>query len=214
MPQLRMEKAVDRLEPLAPRQEVVEIETHAGAGADRAKEKGRALLTQIDRMHRAGDLDFDRWVTAIRLRDLVCKQFEKSSGVSSYGQSIGASDPYTKGDRQAAQVFRNRTDLHRLADLMFAMVGLHDEQGRKLLDSVMGVLLLRSVLETSGHVTLTEIGAKTSTYGGEKQAPAAGGALLQHLLGRGAAHLGFIKLEEFTDFSAKKLAGNAATMIR
>lgn len=192
--------------PLAERRVIAEEDTHVGAGRDKTSEKRTRSLTTAEQMHRNGSLTYDEWQTAGVLRTYYMEEMGGSEGVSSYGQSTGGGNPWNKADRKAASILlRNRTNRRALADMMFAMVGSYDEEGNKIFDKEMAVLLVRAVIETVDTVTLGQIGAARTMYTGEKQKPAAGGAILKEYLRRGAAHLRYVKAQEWRDSTSWKV---------
>ena len=84
--------------------------------------------------------------------------------------------------------------MRELADLLFSMVGLHNENGFLVFHHRRAVLLIRAVVETTNNaVTLTDIGKACTNYEGEKQLLAGGATALKEWLSRGALHLNLVK---------------------
>jgi hypothetical protein len=209
MPKVRMEDV-----KIPPRREIAEEDTHVGAGTDRAKEKRVRAMTLVERMHRAGTLTFSQWQAAGALRNRILLEIGPSQGVSSYGANPGGSNRYTKADRRAVAILKNRSNLSRLADLLFSMCGMHDEEGTKVLDTKLAEKLIEACLSTVNPPTQAELGGAFTAYAGAKQSAAAAGALIAHLLSRAAVHLRYERLPEFTDFSARRLAVDASSDIQ
>ena len=193
----------------------VKVDENIDVGAGKTEGTRPRVLTQAGGMHRANKITSEEWQCAEMLREWIMQQLGHSEGVSSYGLSPGRSDPATKANRrgraltgyevdwragnakateEATEIARrNRTELRRLAELLFAMVGVETAEGDKVFDHRLALMLIRSVTETSNAMTLTEIGGARTAYTGEKQQPAAGGAILKELYQRGALHLGLVK---------------------
>lgn len=194
-------------------------EENLDVGAGKNKGKRPRVLTQADLMHRLGKITQARWEAAEALRKKVMALLPPSEGVSSYGLSPGRADPATKADRKARRLTgyevnwrkgeakldadnnarRNRSELREAAEMLYAMAGVETEDGRKAYDLQLAVFLVRSVLEASPVVMLTEIGEALTAYTGEKQASAAGGAILNMLYHRGAVYLGLEKADDWDD---------------
>ena len=185
------------------------VDENTDVGAGQSKEKQTRVLSLAESMHRLGKITYDEWQAAEALRKKVMRLIPGSEGVSSYGLNPGRADPTTKAARKGRALTgyeinwrtgdaklgerRNRTDLREAADLLFAMVGVCNEEGRKVFDRELATLLICSVTETSNAVTLTEIGAARTLYTGEKQTPAAGAGALKEIYQRGAVYLGLVK---------------------
>jgi hypothetical protein len=190
------------VEPIATptRREIVEeLVEHVGAGRDRTKDPRQRALTRAEKMHREGMLTYEEWQAAGILRNRFLAELGHSEGIASYGEPNTAGNPWEKADRKALAILRNRTSRARLADLMFAICGLHDDEGNKIFDETLAIDIVRSVIETVDIPTLTEIGARHTAYKGERQQPAAGGTTVKAGLRRGAAHLGLTSLPAWND---------------
>ena len=192
------------------RREIAEELTHIGAGTDRTKEKRLRALTTVERMYNAGGLAWEEYAAGGVLRNLFVNELGGSEGVSSYGDGL-ACDPWGKADRRAVSILsRNRSNTMRLAGLLFSMAGLEDEEGNRVYDPELAALVIRACIETTDSVTLTQIGAKRTEYSGQKQQPAAGGAILREALRRGAMHLRYVKAHEWRDATSWRVIDNSA----
>ena len=189
------------------------IEENTDVTAGRNKERQTRVLTLADVLHRQEKITSGQHQAADRLRELIMALLPGSEGVSSYGLSPGRTDPTTKAARRGRALTgyeineltgdvklgerRNRTERREAADLLYAMVGVCTEEGRKKFDLELATLLVRSVIEASRIVTLRVISAARTAYTGPKQLPPAGLAILRELYQRGAIYLG---LEKGTDW--------------
>ena len=199
-------------EPMAipERREVFEETTHVGAGTDRAREPRLRASTTVERAYNSGSLTYEEFCAANVLRNLFLEQFGCSEGIGSYGDVRGSGTPWNKADRKAVAILRQRTSRRELAELLFAMVGLTDERGQKVFDPQLAELLLRAVVETVDAIRLGDIGARRTEYAGEKQRQAAGGAILRECLRRGAAHLSYIRAQQWVDDTSWRVIDNPA----
>lgn len=193
------------------RREVFEEPTHVGAGANRTREPRTRALTTVEKAYNAGSLTWEEYAAAGVLRNRFIAQLGGSEGVAAYGEPRGSGPPWNKADRKAVMVLdRNRKSTQELADLLFSMVGVVDEKGVKVFDPQLAELLLRAVTETVDAVRLGDIGAQRTEYGGEKQRQAAGGAILRECLRRGAAHLSYIRAQQWRDATSWRVIDNPA----
>jgi hypothetical protein len=184
------------------RRTILEVNTHVGAGTDRTKERRKVMLTTAERMYYLGkSLSYDEFAAAGILRNKYLTQLgENSEGVASYGDAGSRTEPWGKGDAKAHAILRrNRTKLRELADLMWSIAGHYNEEGDKVFDKELLTLVVRSVIETTDAVTQEEVARARTNYKGEKQTQAAGGAILKECYRRAAAHLRFIKVQEWRD---------------
>jgi hypothetical protein len=173
------------------------------------REPRTRALTTAEKAYNAGSLTWEEYAAAGVLRNRFIAQLGGSEGIAAYGEPRGSGSPWTKADRKAVAVLaRSRTSTRELAHLLFAMVGVVDEQGVKVFDPQLAELLLRAVTETVDSVRLGDIGAQRTEYGGEKQRQAAGGAILRECLRRGAAHLSYIRAQQWRDATSWRVMDN------
>jgi hypothetical protein len=187
-----------------------------GRGKQDGEPRERAL-TLVEKLYQAGILSYDEWVAGGQLRTMFFLIEAPSEGVSSYGQSTGRADPTRKGDRKAkrltgievaingdihrGQSRTNRADVWKYRDAMFAMCGVANEDGDKVLDAQAAKIMLRSVVDSEYMPTQTEIGRARATYikddGNKpsKQVTAIGAFFVKEHLRRLAMHMGMIKGE-------------------
>ena len=95
-------------------------------------------------MYDTYNIDHGELDAAGEVRNLCLIVRGASEGVSSYGDPRGSGPPWNKADRKAVAVMRNRSDLSRLAQLMYAMCGVEDDEGRKGFDDELFVLMVRA----------------------------------------------------------------------
>jgi hypothetical protein len=187
-------------------------EENMDVGAGKAEGERTRVLTHAEGMHRLGKITWEEWQAAEELRIRVLALLPRSEGVSSYGLSPGRSDPATKAARkglaltglnvnwQTGDVERdkqhNRSARQEAADLIYAMAeGIEPETGGKVFNHKLAEFIIRSVL--GNEIDLTEIGHALTHYKGEKQASAAGGAILKAAFHRGAVCLGLAKADDW-----------------
>lgn len=181
----------------------------AGKLGNQGPTPGRAL-TLIDKLYREGAITPEMWLAGLDIRNMVLKEWPKSDGVSSYGDSKG-SDPAAKSDRVGKRLTgfqigpdgsllvagrrKSRTNERHLEDAIFAVAGLHDNEGNKLWDKQQAELLLRIVTHSETMPTLTAITLELTSYYGakSKQAPPYALGVIVTLLGRAAQHLRYNK---------------------
>lgn len=170
-----------------------------------AGEKIERVLSLVDKLYRDGAIDMEQWTACGTLRNMIMLEMPPSEGVSSYGQSVRASQPATKADRvgrrhtgfevQAdgeiiyAGKRRSRRNEHALEDAIFAAVGVHDRSSTRRVNVTHAEILLRIVCNTEEMPTLTEITKQlTSYYTGAKQMPPFATGVITTWLERLARH--------------------------
>ena len=149
-------------EPDEPRRKVVVEAPRDGRGGH-AEPTARAL-TLAEKLHDAGVLTYDEWQAAGVLRNLHFLLHAPSEGVSSYGLSTGQADPARKGDRKAKRITGievllngevrrgnsrdNKSDVWRYRDALFAMCGVHTEDGERVVDREACLFMLRAICDS------------------------------------------------------------------
>lgn len=152
-------------------------------------EKRERVLSLADKLYRDGAISVEQWLACGTLRNMIMMELPPSEGVSSYGQSVRASQPATKADRRGrlytgfevqpdgelvyAGGRKSRANERRLEDAIFAAVGLHDyNRGRHVIVQHAEVLI-RIVTHTESMPTLTGLTLELTSYYGakSKQAP-------------------------------------------
>src|SRR5262249_4675493 len=136
------------------------------------------------------------------LRDLHHAVHDRpSEGVASYDLH--------RHDGDAAMMASLRTErlLHRFEsggellkrynDAVFAMVGVVDENGYRVIDARYLMVMLRAILDSEAPIRQDEVGQAVSSYkSGNKQVGAAGAEFVKLHLNRLALHFGLIRGEE------------------
>jgi hypothetical protein len=192
------------------------VNENIDVGAGKTQGDRPRVLTLTEAMHRLGKITWEEQQAGDALRQRIMALLPHSEGVSSYGLSPGRGDLTTKAARKgraltgyevnwrtgqanlAAEELRrhNRSQVREAAELLYAMIGVETEAGRRAFDSAeLAMFLVRAV--TGNDLTLTEIGKALTNYTGEKQAAAAGGAIIKRTLHRGAVYLGFVKAADW-----------------
>jgi len=185
--------------------EIIEEQTaHAGVMRQR-------VLSLVDRLHRTRAINFEQFAAGTLLRDLIMQQLPPSQGVSSYGNSIGQSDPATKSDRWGQRLtgFRisydglvswaggrkAQSEQRRLEDALFAAVGTFDDLGAKRVNPRHADILVRVVLVTDEQPTLANITRELTDYYGinSRRVPAFALGVVSTWLGRLALHFRLTK---------------------
>ena len=102
-------------------------------------------LTLVDKLYKDGAIDVHMWAAGRELQTLVLAEWPRSEGVSSYGDQRSPSAD-AKADRAGERFsgFRIRSDgtfevgkrkgrgnARHLEDAVFAVCGLHDNEGAK-----------------------------------------------------------------------------------
>ena len=183
-----------------PERPIAEEETMA-AGVKRGR-----VLSLADKLHRLGALSFEKHGAATILRNQIMAELPPSEGISSYGGNVKASEPSRKADRigrrhtgydvqqdgtiRWAGGKRSMRNLRSLEDAIFAAVGLHDEEGRRVVNIKHAEILMRVVLESENLPTLKDLTQElTSYYGKEaKQGPPYSVGVIDTWLGRLSQH--------------------------
>lgn len=192
--------------PYTPRQNVIDEETMV-AGLKRQR-----VLTLLDKLYKDGDggLTYERYAAGRQLAQQFEAEMPKSEGASSYGANVHASEPSGKADRVGRRLTgyriepdgairyaggkRSMANMRRLEDALFAACGVHDEDGRRIINAEHAELLIRIVTWTERMPNLTEIAKKLSDfYHGQKQLPPFAMGWLFTVLGRLAQHYGMMK---------------------
>jgi hypothetical protein len=192
--------------PYTPPQTVVDEETMA-AGVKRQR-----VLTLLDKLYKdgAGGLTYERYAAGRQLAQQFEAELPKSQGLSSYGANVHATEPSGKADRVGRRLTgyriepdgtiryaggkRSMQNMRRLEDALFAAVGCHDEDGRRVINIQHAELLLRIVTWTERLPNLTQIAKELSDfYHGQKQLPPFAMGWLYTVLGRLAQHYGMMK---------------------
>ncbi|HEY7578675.1 MAG TPA: hypothetical protein VH855_13860, partial [Acetobacteraceae bacterium] len=133
-----------------------------------------------------------------------------SEGVSGYDEPHVSAAPWAKGDRRAEAIIRNGGSNKALAELIFAMAGLENREGKRIFDPELATLVIRACIETTDGVTLAAIGKARTEYNGEKQQQAAGSAVLSEALRRGAMHLRYAGAKEWRDATSWRIVDHIA----
>lgn len=150
-------------------------------------EKLGRVLSLVDKLYRPDKegkraINVDQWLAAGTLRNLIMLEMPPSEGVSSYGQSVKASEPSTKADRKGKMYSgykivqngqylppghpdnkgnkRSRSNEWTLLDALEAAVGPNN---RKDAD-----ILMRVVVQTEAMPTLTQLTLEMTDYYGPK----------------------------------------------
>ena len=146
------------------------------------------VLSLVDKLYRPDKdgkraINVDQWLAAGTLRNMIMLALPPSEGVSSYGQSVRASEPSTKADRrgryytgyrivQNGQVLppghednkkggrHNRSDEWELQDALDAAVGKGNRRDAEI--------LVRVVIQTEAMPTLTQLTLEMTDYYGSK----------------------------------------------
>ncbi len=201
----------------ARREVVVEVPLDGRGG--KLEPRGRAL-TLAEKLYRDGVLTFEEYAAAGTFRNMHFLLRPPSEGVSSYGQGTGGADPTRKGDRKAKRITGievlqggavtrgpsrdNKSDRWRYEDAIFAMVGVHDEDGNRLIDEAAQKIMVRACTDSEYMPTQTEIGRIRAPYIKDegkkpsKQVTAVGASFVQHCLARLAAHLKMAKWKQIS----------------
>ena len=178
----------------AGRREVVIENTSVGAGKDKEDRLRALTLTELvyaGERRRQGDLcrtmTFAMVMAGDRYRELYLDAHGSSVGVSSYGQSPGGSVPWARSGT-SDQRLKNRGALE---DARFAMCGLINEDGQRVLDKELVNLIEPALVETVDVPTQASIGARRTGYSPTgKQVAAAGGTILTEALRRLVLYFG------------------------
>ena len=195
------------------RRKVVEEAPADGRGTP--SEPNERALTLAEKLHLAGILTFDEYSAAGVMRNMHFLLEAPSEGVSSYGQSTGRADPTRKADRKAKRITGievllngevkrgnsrdNKSDVWRYRDALFAMCGVHTEDGERVVDREACVFMLRAICDSERMPTQGEIGRARASYikdeGGTavKKAGAVGAYFVKECLKRLAMHLQMVK---------------------
>jgi hypothetical protein len=177
----------------------------------RAGERRQIVLTLLDKLHRDGAINYEKWVAGNTLRDQIMKEMPPSEGVSSYGSNVKAAEPSRKADRVGRRLTgfevqpdgelrypggrKSRSNERRLEDALHAAIGLYTDEGRKVANVKHAEILMRIVLHSENMPTLTGLTLElTDRYGAKsKQAPPFSLGVIDTWLGRLAQHYGLSK---------------------
>jgi hypothetical protein len=146
----------------------------------------------------------EEWRAACILRDLHHAVHDRpSEGVGNYDLHQHDGDGAMAASRRAERLMVRNTrggDLHRrYNDAVFAMVGLVDERGYRVIPPRHLNLMWRAILDSETSIRQDEVGQAVSNYKPgptNKQVGAAGAMFVKHCLVRLAAHFGLTKGEE------------------
>lgn len=197
----------------------------AGLAGKQGETPGRALCL-LDRLHRDEAITTEMWLAGTQLRQQIMAEMPSSEGVSSYGANIKASEPSRKADRvgrrhtgfevqpdgtiRYAGGRRSRSNLRELEDALFAAVGLHDIEHKRVANLKHVDILMRVCTESENMPTLAALGSEITHwvrirsgkdkgkmepfYGAKsKQTPPFANGHIQVWLGRLAAHYGMVR---------------------
>ena len=169
-------------------------------------EKRERVLSLVDKLYRDGAIGVDMWMACGTLRNMIMMEVPPSEGVSSYGQSVKASEPSTKADRVGrrhtgfeiqpdgellyAGGRKSRRNERALEDALVAACGVYDRDSRRRINMKHADILMRAVCDTEAMPTLTGLTLELTTYYGakSKQAPPFALGMLSGWLGRLVLH--------------------------
>lgn len=157
-------------------------------------EKLQRVLCLADKLYQPNAegkraINVDHWMACGTLRNLIMLEMPPSEGVSSYGQSVKASEPSTKADRVGRRLTgaeiqpdgevlfpggrKHRRNERALEDALFAACGVLDQDQRRRINPKHAKILMRIVCETESMPTLTALTLELTDYYGakSKQAP-------------------------------------------
>jgi hypothetical protein len=181
---------------------VVPVETMASV----ANQGLTRVLSLVEKLHRDGAITYEQYAAAGILRNQLMMEMAPSEGVSSYGSNIKASEPSRKADRVGRRLTgfevdpdgalryaggrRSRANERKLEDAIFAAVGLHNDEGARMVNVQHADILIRVVTHTESMPTLTGITLELTSYYGakSKQTPPYALGAVQVWLGRLALH--------------------------
>lgn len=171
--------------------------------------KRQRAPTLIEFLHHKRAISYEQFAAADLLREQIMKEMPPSQGVSSYGSNVKASEPSRKADRVGRRLSgyeiqpdgeilyggrRSRSNERRLEDAIYAAVGLHTDDGRRVVNISHAELLIRIVTHSENMPTLTEIAKMLGDYySGAKQMPPFAMGWLQTILGRLARHYQLVR---------------------
>lgn len=176
-----------------------------------AGQRRQRALCLVEKLHRDNALSYEEFAAAGILRNQIMMEIPPSEGVSSYGSNVKASDPSRKSDRVGRRLTgyevqpdgtlrypggrKSRANERRLEDAIFAVVGLHSEDGKRVVNVAHYKILERAILNSEEMPTLTGFTLELTDYYGakSKQAPPYALGVLRTLLGRLARHYGLVK---------------------
>jgi hypothetical protein len=203
-------------------------DAYVGIGFPGKKEDtpGRALCL-LDKLHHMGAISTEMWMAGNQLRQMIMKEMPPSEGVSPiYDPSARASEASRKADRRGRRITgfevqydgtikyqggrRNQANLRELEDALFAAIGLHDTDHRRVANVQHADILMRVVMESESMPTLLKLGCeltpwhrikegkdkgKTKPYYGpqSKQTPPFAMGNISVWLGRLAQHFRLVK---------------------
>lgn len=176
-------------------------DAYVGAGLPGRKEDtpGRALCL-LDRLHRDGAISTEMWMAGNQLRQQIAAEMPPSEGISPAYDATGRAEPSRKADRRGRRLTgfdvsqdgtvtyaggrRNKANLRELEDALFAAVGLHDVEHKRIADLKHVDILMRVcvdsekmptrealAMELTPWVTDKKTGKPKPYYSGEKQLP-------------------------------------------
>jgi hypothetical protein len=175
----------------------------------RSEYRAGRQMTLLDKLYRDGAITHARYRAGIEFRKLCETNTPRSEGVSTYGDSRHA-DPTAKADRKGQRYTgfkveldgtisqgrrRSRANERFLEDAVFALVGLHDQEGTKKFNPELFQVMYAACCESETPLTQKAITLRLTRYYGEqsKQTPAYAVGVVDTLLGRLELHFGFAK---------------------
>jgi hypothetical protein len=176
-----------------------------------AGERRQRALCLVEKLHRDGAISYEEYAAAGILRNQIMMEMPPSEGVSSYGSNVRATEPSRKSDRVGRRLTgyevqpdgtlrypggrKSRANERLLEDAIFAAVGLHNDEGRRVVNVQHYRILERAILSSEEMPTLTGLTLEMTDYYGarSKQAPPYALGVLRTLLGRLARHYGMAK---------------------
>lgn len=191
------------------------VEEAPADGRGKPEQPNQRALTLVEKLYHVGIVTYDEWQAAGVMRNMHFLLESPSEGVSSYGQSTGRADPTRKADRKAKRITGieillsgdvrrghsrdNKSDVWRYRDALFAMCGVHTEDGDRVVDREACIFMLKAICDSERMPTQGEIGRARAAYiandGGTavKKAGAVGAFFVKECLKRLAMHLQMVK---------------------
>jgi hypothetical protein len=185
---------------LDPRRQVVDLK----ALNPRTTLDAKRAAALVDKLRQTKAISHEEWRAACILRDLHHAVHDRpSEGVGNYDlyhrDGDGAAAANHRADRIIRRVERSRGELlERYNNAVFAMVGVIDERGERMIDSGHLRQMTRAILDTEASIRQDEVGQAVSSYKpgkGNKQIGAAGAMFVKHCLSRLVLHFGLVNGE-------------------
>lgn len=187
------------------RHTIVEEETHAGAGRDKAKEKRTRAVTLVELLYSAKLIDFSMLMAADRFRTLCLEREGHSEGTGGYGDNPGGTNPFDKADRVGSsktwwKIDGNgkfnvtgksprKTNRYDYESALLAMCGVIDIEGKRVHDRELVRIMVMAITKTTDIPTQANVARLRTRYSGEKQLPPAGATVVTEALRRLVLHL-------------------------